>query len=308
MAAPFEGAGTGRLADGAAPASGSSPPTSGSPSAAASRWCSSATAASARPACSGRSIPGTLFFDLEAGDLADRGLARRLDPAPHLDRVPRLRRVHRRAQPGLPATSPYGRQHYDAVRERFGDPAVLDRYETVFIDSITVASRLCFAWAQGQPEAFSEKTGKPDLRGAYGLHGRETDRLADPPAAHARQERLVRRDPRREASTTSTAGSSCRRSRAPRPASSCRASSTRSSRWPSCPARGRQALSGLRLPDPEPLGLPGEGPQRPARHDREPHLGRLMAKIRGPCSRRTRGGFGRPASRDAATPPRPSQA
>ena len=26
---------------------------------------------------------------------------------------------------------------------------------------------------RGQPEAFSEKTGKPDIRGAYGLHGRE---------------------------------------------------------------------------------------------------------------------------------------
>jgi hypothetical protein len=59
------------------------------------------------------------------------------------------------------------------VRERFGDPASLDRYHTVFIDSITVAGRLCFQWCKGQPEAFSEKTGKPDVRGAYGLHGRE---------------------------------------------------------------------------------------------------------------------------------------
>jgi hypothetical protein len=29
------------------------------------------------------------------------------------------------------------------------------------------------AWAKKQPEAFSEKTGKPDTRGAYGLLGRE---------------------------------------------------------------------------------------------------------------------------------------
>jgi hypothetical protein len=48
---------------------------------------------------------------------------------------------------------------------------VLDRYETIFIDSITVAGRLCLQWCRGQPEAFSERTGKPDLRGAYGLHG-----------------------------------------------------------------------------------------------------------------------------------------
>jgi hypothetical protein len=50
---------------------------------------------------------------------------------------------------------------------------VIGKYETVFIDSITVAGRLCFQWCRGQPEAFSEKTGKPDIRGAYGLHGRE---------------------------------------------------------------------------------------------------------------------------------------
>ena len=50
---------------------------------------------------------------------------------------------------------------------------MLDKYKTVFVDSITVASRLAFQWAQKQPEAISEKTGKPDTRGAYGLLGRE---------------------------------------------------------------------------------------------------------------------------------------
>jgi hypothetical protein len=44
---------------------------------------------------------------------------------------------------------------------------------TVFADSITVASRWSFAWSKGQPAAISEKTGKPDTRGAYGLHGQE---------------------------------------------------------------------------------------------------------------------------------------
>jgi len=32
---------------------------------------------------------------------------------------------------------------------------------------------LCFQWCRGQAEAFSDKTGKSDIRGAYGLHGRE---------------------------------------------------------------------------------------------------------------------------------------
>jgi hypothetical protein len=50
---------------------------------------------------------------------------------------------------------------------------VLDKYETVFVDSITVAGRLCLQWCKGQPQAYSEKTGKPDTRGAYGLMGQE---------------------------------------------------------------------------------------------------------------------------------------
>jgi hypothetical protein len=73
--------------------------------------------------------------------------------------------------PALRDDQPYSQAHFDAVCGRFGDPAVIGKYDTVFIDSITVAGRLCFQWCRGQPEAFSEKTGKPDSRGAYGLHG-----------------------------------------------------------------------------------------------------------------------------------------
>jgi hypothetical protein len=48
----------------------------------------------------------------------------------------------------------------------------LDRYQTIFVDSITEIARLSFRYAEQQPEAFSERTGKKDTRGAYGLHGR----------------------------------------------------------------------------------------------------------------------------------------
>src|SRR5262249_8848144 len=34
-------------------------------------------------------------------------------------------------------------------------------------------SRLSFRWAEQQPEAYSERTGRKDVRGAYGLHARE---------------------------------------------------------------------------------------------------------------------------------------
>ncbi|MCF8026629.1 MAG: ATP-binding protein [Desulfobacteraceae bacterium] len=66
----------------------------------------------------------------------------------------------------------YSQAHYDFVCQNI-DPAFLDKYKTVFWDSISVASRFAWQWATGQPDAFSEKTGKPDNRGAYGLVGRE---------------------------------------------------------------------------------------------------------------------------------------
>ena len=116
---------------------------------------------------------GTLFFDLEAGDLAIEGWAG--------DTIrPRTWQECRDfavfiggPNPALRDDQPYSQAHFDAVCERFGDPAALDKYDTVFVDSITVAGRLCFQWCKGQPQAFSDKTGKPDTRGAYGLHGQE---------------------------------------------------------------------------------------------------------------------------------------
>ena len=115
----------------------------------------------------------TLFFDLEAGDLAIEGLA--------IDAIrPRTWTECRDfavfiggPNPALRADQPYSQAHYEAVCAKFGNPNVLAKYDTLFIDSITVAGRLCFGWCKGQPEALSEKTGKPDVRGAYGLHGRE---------------------------------------------------------------------------------------------------------------------------------------
>ncbi|HXF87913.1 MAG TPA: ATP-binding protein [Xanthobacteraceae bacterium] len=115
----------------------------------------------------------TLFMDLEAGDLAIEGW-------PGDTIRPRTWTECRDfavfiggPNPSFREDQPYSQAHFDAVSARFGDRSVLDRYQTIFIDSITVAGRLCFQWCKGQPEALSEKTGKPDVRGAYGLHGRE---------------------------------------------------------------------------------------------------------------------------------------
>ena len=115
----------------------------------------------------------TLFFDLEAGDLSIEGWAG--------DTIrPRTWQECRDfavfiggPNPALRPDQAYSQAHFDAVCAQFGDPGVLTRYDTVFIDSITVAGRLCLQWCKGQPQAYSEKTGKPDNRGAYGLLGQE---------------------------------------------------------------------------------------------------------------------------------------
>ncbi len=80
----------------------------------------------------------------------------------------------------LDGEKPYSRQHYDFVNGYMGGrDTVLGKYRTLFFDSITDTSRLCFSWCKTQPEAFSDKkvdeNGKPvpDGRGAYGLLGQE---------------------------------------------------------------------------------------------------------------------------------------
>ena len=115
----------------------------------------------------------TLFADLEAGDLAVQDWS-----GPTL----RLRTWQEcrdfavfigGPNPALRDDQPYSAAHHAAVVAEYGPSLSLDAFETIFIDSITVAGRLCFQWGRGQPEAFADRTGKADIRGAYGLHGRE---------------------------------------------------------------------------------------------------------------------------------------
>lgn len=114
----------------------------------------------------------TLFVDLEAGALSVRDVP--------VDEVrPKSWQECRDlacwfAGPdlNLDDSQAYSRKHFDYVCEQFGDPASLEKYDTLFVDSLTAASRLCFAWAERQPEAFNAK-GQKDTRGAFGLYGRE---------------------------------------------------------------------------------------------------------------------------------------
>ena len=115
----------------------------------------------------------TLFMDLEAGDLAIEGWQGDTIRPRTWTECRDFAVFIGGPNPALRDDQSYSAAHYEAVCAKFGDPGALERYDTIFVDSITVAGRLCFGWCKGQPEATSEKTGKPDIRGAYGLHGRE---------------------------------------------------------------------------------------------------------------------------------------
>lgn len=124
----------------------------------------------------------TLFVDLEAGTLAIQGW--RGDVINVREEAAKMG-VHpwefARAlvcllggpDPSAPPTSPYSATAFGYYQESLAPASAFDKYETVFVDSITVAGRMALSWSKTQPEALSEKTGKPDTRGAYGLLGQE---------------------------------------------------------------------------------------------------------------------------------------
>jgi energy-coupling factor transporter ATP-binding protein EcfA2 len=115
-------------------------------------------------------LDSTLFIDVEAGDLAVQDLA---VPTVRIDDWKTARDLACRLggpHASFPSSAPYSQAHFNALGGTHED---LDRYDTLFVDSITAVSRLSFRWAEQQPEARSEKTGAKDLRGAYGLHARE---------------------------------------------------------------------------------------------------------------------------------------
>ncbi len=113
-----------------------------------------------------------LFLDMESGDKAVQDVpVDQLCPQtwPELrDLACYLAGPDRNAA----STDAYSSAHYEAVCGKYGGPETLDKYETYFVDSLTVATRIAFKWATQQPEAHNAK-GEKDTRGAYGLLGRE---------------------------------------------------------------------------------------------------------------------------------------
>jgi hypothetical protein len=112
----------------------------------------------------------TLFIDSEAGDLAVLDLP---VPTIRINNWPDARDLACRIggpNKSFPPTAAYSPAHFEAVG---GYLENLDRFDTIFVDSLTAITRLSFRWAEQQPESYSERAGRKDVRGAYGLHGRE---------------------------------------------------------------------------------------------------------------------------------------
>jgi hypothetical protein len=65
----------------------------------------------------------------------------------------------------------YGKRHHEYCLKKYDFAEDLQRYKCIFIDSITVASRRCLEYAKSMSDVV--KTGKPDVRAAYGLMATE---------------------------------------------------------------------------------------------------------------------------------------
>jgi hypothetical protein len=114
----------------------------------------------------------TLAIDLEAGMLSVQDWGGRSVAVRTWEDARDMACLICGPNPALPPEAPYSTAHYEHVKHLYADMK-LDDVRTVFIDSTTNAGRYALQWAKMQPAAFSEKTGKPDMRGAYGLLGQE---------------------------------------------------------------------------------------------------------------------------------------
>jgi energy-coupling factor transporter ATP-binding protein EcfA2 len=115
-------------------------------------------------------LAATLFVDIEAGDIAVADLpVASIRPRTWVE-CRDLACVLGGFNPALPANVAYSEAHHNEVTKN-SELAQLAGYQILFVDSLTAAGRLCFTWAEQQPEAFTDR-GRKDLRAVYGLHAR----------------------------------------------------------------------------------------------------------------------------------------
>jgi hypothetical protein len=111
-----------------------------------------------------------LFVDIEAGDIAVADLPVASVRPQRWEECRDLACALGGFNSALPTTACYSEAHFKEVMNN-PEFAKLSSYDFLFVDSLTAAGRLCFAWAELQPEAVTDR-GRKDLRAVYGLHAR----------------------------------------------------------------------------------------------------------------------------------------
>ena len=118
----------------------------------------------------------TVCFDLEAGLKSVQDWQGASIPVRDFVSFRKLAVLAGGPDPAAHPDSYYGKAYHDAVRAEYRDSGLVEFLASkpiLFIDSITELTRQAMAYSKQQPEAISDRTGKPDVRGAYGLLGRE---------------------------------------------------------------------------------------------------------------------------------------
>ena len=116
----------------------------------------------------------TLFMDLEAGDAAIERWPIDVIRPKTWEECRDFACFLGGPNPALTPDQPYSVVEYEKVTQMYGDAiAMMKKYDSIFVDSITVAGRLCFQYCYGHPDNKSDRTGKIDTRAVYGMQGRE---------------------------------------------------------------------------------------------------------------------------------------
>lgn len=186
--------------------------------------------------------------------------------------------------------------HYDYAMKQYGGFVDMNKFQYLFIDSISDATQLCGKWAEQQPEA-RNKYGVPDTRGRYGLVGRESvSVLKHLQRAPAKSIIYVGKLEQQEDETTKktewrfkTEGGMARKE-IPFIVDTVVTYDLfdfidATGQWLHNPGRGEHRCFVCRTPNP--WGLPAKNRSRALEMIEEPHLGKLIDKINEP-SRITR--------------------
>ena len=112
----------------------------------------------------------TLFMDLEAGDAAIERWPIDVIRPKTWEECRDFACFLGGPNPALTPEQPYSVVEYERVSQMYGDSIeMMKKYDSIFVDSITVAGRLCFQYCLGHPDNKSDRTGKIDTRAVYGM-------------------------------------------------------------------------------------------------------------------------------------------